>query len=165
MPPPQRQQPALLRPPAAGAPPTKPGSDEKGDSNDGALESAVNFAMQALYGNGAAQQVAKAIQTAKDKVEAIANTAYEMVAVVDEKTDGQVPNEDLVALAAQVLGEVVEIAQAAGVKIGPMDIAAAMKDMLLRYITEAGLDPTQLRAAMDKINPAQLNTVLTKAGA
>lgn len=128
------------------------------------FNTAVKLARQALYRSGAAENVAKAISGSRNPVEALANTAYEMVTVVDDRTQGQVPDELMVSLAAEVLGEVADIASAAGVKVGGAEIAGAMQQMLLRYVTEQGMDPSQLQAAMQQVNPAEIGAMLERQG-
>lgn len=121
------------------------------------FQMALQYAMEALYGNEAAKDVAQALKAAPDPVEGLANTAYEMTSVVDERTDGQVPDELIIPLAMQILEEVVEIAEAAGVQIQPSDVAQAFKQMLLRFLAEQGMDTTQLQQAMDQVDPEAFN--------
>lgn len=118
---------------------------------------ALKLAMQALYKNGAAEHVAKVLSTAKDKVEAMANTAYEMTAVVDERTEGKVPDGLFALLAMRILNEVSSIAIAAHIDIEPSDIATALKTMILRYLGEQGHDVSQLQQAMDQVDPNEFN--------
>jgi hypothetical protein len=138
---------------------------EGASERDPAYDAAIKLAMDALYGAEAARDVAQAIRSAQDPVEALANTAYEMVQVVDERTEGQVPDELLVALASEVLGEVVEIAQAAGVQVGGREIAEAMRAMILRFVAEQGGDISQLQQAMGQIDTSELGALMDKAQA
>jgi hypothetical protein len=73
------------------------------------------------------------------------------VAVADEAVDG-IPEESLVGFAADVLGEVADIAEAAGLQVKGAQIAKAVQMMLIRFVTEQGLDPTQLQQAMARIH-------------
>ena len=123
------------------------------DQNNPAFVAAVKLAMQALYEKGAAQDVAKQIRAAQDPVQGLSDIAYEMTSVVDEKTQGQVPDELIMMLAIKVLSEIGDIAEAAGIKLSAKDIAAAFKDMLLRFLGENGMDTSQLQQAMDQIDP------------
>lgn len=126
------------------------------DSDPG-YATALRFAMQALYENNAADGVAQSLRTARDPVDGLANTAYEIVAIVDERTEGAVPDELFALLATKILGEVADIGQAAGVKYKPADIALALKTMILRYLGEQGMDTTQLQQAMDQVDPEEFN--------
>jgi hypothetical protein len=144
----------------------EPGADAQAQDphENAAYQAAIEFAMQALYGAEAAKQVAQAIRSASDVVDGLSSTAYEMMTVIDERTNGQVPDELLVSLASEILGEVSEIAQAAGVDIKPDMVAAAMRDMILRFVAEQGGDIRQLKQAMSRVDPTQLSAALEKAG-
>jgi len=131
-----------------------------------AYRAAMMVAMQSLYGkDAAASDVLQAIKSANDTVQAMADTAYKMVQIVDERTRGQVPDEQLVPLASEILGEVAEIMKAGGMVVTGRMIAEATKNMLLRYVREAGLNPAQLQAAMGSVDTSQLGQALDKIGA
>lgn len=127
------------------------------DESDPAFQSAIKMAMQALYEAKAAKGVAESLKAAPDPVQGLADTAYEMTSIVDERTDGSVPDELIVPLGMAILGEVVEIGTAAGVQYQPADIAQAFKTMLLRFLGEQGMDTTQLQQAMDQVDPQEFN--------
>lgn len=123
------------------------------DENNPAFVAATKLAMQALYEKGAAQDVAKQIRAAQDPVQGLSDIAYEMTSVIDEQTQGQVPDELIMLLAIKVLTEVGDIAEAAGIELTAPQIAAAFKDMLLRFLGENGMDTSQLDQAMSQIDP------------
>lgn len=125
---------------------------------DPAFRAALQFAMTALYENGAADGVARALQ-ADASAQTLADTAYKMVEVVDERTEASVPEELMAVLGMQILKEVVDVGEAAGVEFRPSEIALAFREMILRYVEESGEDTTQLRAAMDEIDPAQFDAI------
>ena len=112
-----------------------------------------------MYAKQGAKDVAQQLKAAPSAAEGMANIASEITAVIDERTDGEVPDELLMPLAMQVLEEVGEIAEAAGMDPQPEDIAAAFKTMILRYLGEQGIDTTQLQQAMDQVNPADFRKV------
>jgi len=147
---------------APGAEQPAPEAAEADESNP-AFQAAMEFAMEALYGNKAAKGVAESLRLANDPVEGMANTAYEIVSIIDEKTNGEVPDELLVLLATNVLEEVGEIAEAAGIDVSPANIAAALKQMILRFLGEQGVDTTQLEQAMGQVNPEEFNQLAQQA--
>jgi hypothetical protein len=132
--------------------------DEGADESDPGFQAALKFAMDALYKNGAADSVAKQLSSAQSVSDALADVAYEIVSVADEKSQGAVPDELLVLLATNILEEVGDIAQAASVQLKNSDIALALKKMILRYLGESGVDTTQLQAAMDEVDATQFDT-------
>lgn len=136
-----------------------PGEEMEEGSDDPNYIQALAFAMDVLYEKEAAKNVAKSLRGAQDPVEAMANTAYEITAIVDERTEGRVPDEYFALLATKILEEVADIAEAAGIQIRPADVALALKQMILRYLGEQGIDTTQLQQAMDQVNPEEFNAM------
>ncbi len=143
---------------AEGEPPeandTSGGPDPDSDPN---YTGALKFAMQALYQNGAAEGVAESLRSSRDPVEGLSNTAYEITSIVEDRTQGAVPDELFALLATKILQEVADIGDAAGIDYKPSDIAMALKQMILRYLGEQGMDTTQLQQAMDKVDPEEFN--------
>ena len=135
---------------------------ETGDADESnpAFQQAMYLAKQSLYEAGAADNISQQIKKAKDKVDTVANIAYEMTAIVDERTNGEVPDELLVLLAASLLEEVADIASASGVELKPSDLATAMKTMILRFVGEQGHDVRQLKAAMDQVKPEEFDKMV-----
>lgn len=167
-----RNEMAGQKPAAAPMPPEQPmqGQMPPGQAGQGGEEvdernpefiSAMKFALKVLYQSGAAEDIAKQLRASKDKQEGLANVAYEITTVVDERTDGKVPRELIGLLAMAILNEIVDIAEAAKMDIQPQDAAGAFKDMLLRYLGENGVDTSQLQQGMDQIDPS----VFTQAAA
>lgn len=115
---------------------------------------AMKYALQVLYEKGAAKDVAEQVRAGKDKVESMANIAYEITSTVDERTDGKVPREMIGLLAMAILNEVTDIASAAKVDLSPVDAANAFKMMLLRYLGENGVNTSELQQAMDQVDPS-----------
>lgn len=115
---------------------------------------AMKYALQVLYEKGAAKDVAEQVRSGKDKVESMANIAYEITSTVDERTDGKVPRELIALLAMAILKEVIDISKAAKVDSSPLDAANAFKMMLLRYLGENGVETSKLQQAMDQVDPA-----------
>ena len=151
----------------ATAPAVAPGANgEAQQAPEGdAYEAGMAIVRKALYGAEAARDMAKALQSAGDPAEGLASAAYEMVSIADEATEGAIPDERLVDFASEVLGEVADIAKAAGVEVKGAVIAKAVQLMLVRWVTEQGLDPSQLQAAMAQIDPDKLGAQLDKEGA
>lgn len=124
------------------------------DEQDPSYQQALKFAMDALYKSGAAKQIAQQIASSDSPSDALADAAYNIVSITDEKTNGAVPDELLVLFASSVLKEVADIAEAAGVKVKSTDLAEAMKTMILRYLGEQGVDTSQLESAMSQVDPS-----------
>lgn len=147
-------------------PKAKPGMMEKSMPPEGQDSSAVDqgmaFVRKALYGAEAAREVAASLKKAPEPSQGLADTAYEMVRMADEATDGAIPDEQLIQFASDVLGEVADIAIAAGIEVKGAQIAKAVQTMLLRYVSEQGLDVTQLKQAMSQVDPEEVGATLDK---
>lgn len=135
-----------------------PEPNEKAESDPKFL-AALKFAMQALYDKDGAEGVAESLRSAKDPVEGLSNVSYEIMSVIEERTQGAVPDEYFGLLAVRVLQEVADIAEAAQVPMQPADVAQALKQMILRYLGEQGYNTSQLQQEMDKVNPEMFNQV------
>lgn len=129
--------------------------EEARAEDDPVFQQALTLAYEALYAQEAAKDVAKQLQAAPSLADGMADVAYNITSVIDERTQGKVADELLVPLAMNVLEEVGEIASAAGLDPQPEDVATAFKTMILRYLGEQGVDTTQLQQAMDQVNPSE----------
>ena len=89
---------------------------------------------------GLAEDIGLQLLDADDPVAVLADQVYNLVAALDERSGGMLPDELLAPAAADVLGMVVEIAQHAGVKMSKDDVGAAMTTMIKRYMSESGQD-------------------------
>lgn len=158
------EQPEAPMPEQAEAPPQQTAEGPDIESDPGYQE-AMSIVMDTFYKGGGAKDVAKALKSAPDPVEAVANLAYDAVTAVDERTQGIVPDELIGAFACQVLGEVADIAEAAGFKLGGKQIAEAVKLMLTRYAADNGLDSQDLQQAMSSVDTDQLGQKLEQEGA
>lgn len=136
--------------PAAAQPQNAPETDE----NNPVYKQAVAFAFDVLYKSKAANDVSSQLQAASSLPEGMADIAYNITSIVDEKTNGAVPDELLIPLAMRVLEEVASIAEASGLEPTPQDVAGAFKTMILRYLGEQGVNTTQLEQAMSQVDPS-----------
>jgi hypothetical protein len=141
------------------------GEQEEGevDEDNPALQDALQFAYEILYGQDAAKDISKQLKSASSVSDGMADIAYNITSIVDEKTNGSVPDELLVPMAMDVLEEVAEIADASGLNPAPEDIAGAFKTMILRYLGEQGVDTTQLQQAMDQVDASEFSKVAEQA--
>jgi hypothetical protein len=137
-------------------------SAQAGEDNP-VFQQAMTFAYEALYAKEAAKDVAQQLKSAPGLADGMADVAYNITSIIDEKTQGQVPDELIVPLAMNVLEEVGEIAEAAGLAPQAEDVAMAFKTMILRYLGEQGVDTTQLQQAMDQVDPSEFRKVAEQA--
>lgn len=160
----EQRQPGQQQPGQQQSPAPAQGEEQGEEADDPALTTAIDFVKRALYETGAADSVHETMKKSQNPSEDMALLTYELTAVADEKTEGQVPDELLLTLAASVLSEVAEIAEASGVKLQPSDVASALKIMTLRFMGEMGHDTRELQAAFDQVSPDQVNQIAAEAG-
>jgi len=98
--------------------------------------------------SGLMEQIADAMSSAKDLPQALADAAYDMVAAIDEKTGGGLPDDDIASAAAETLGLIAEVAEAAGQQITGREISGATKLMIARLMDESG--DAEGRAALEQ---------------
>lgn len=131
------------------------GMEEEIDSETNpAYQAAKGFVQDALYKTGAAESMAAQLSKSRDKVQALADVSYNIISVAVEKLDGELPEELYLELLQEVLSELNDIAEAAGVKYTNSDLAEVVKRNTLRYLEESGEDPAavaNLKSAMDQV--------------
>lgn len=131
-------------------------------TEDEAFVEGVNFARKILYEDGMADKVNSIIKKHADPASQFAILAYELSAKADEATGGKVQDDNLISLGGFVLAEIGEIAEASGMEVKPTDMAAALKQMLTRYVEESGLDPSSVSQAMNEISKDQFTAIHDK---
>ena len=104
--------------------------------------------------DGAAEGLAQALQSAPDVATGIAEQAQQLLEATDEVTDSSVPDEIYMMLGIELMGEVADIAEAAGLPVTSADLASAVRMFLGSVIESLGGDPSQIRDAMSKLDPA-----------
>lgn len=124
---------------------------------------AVDLVKTKLYDEDIADGIAQAITAADDKVAAIVEQASMLMNIADDMTQGSVPDELYVTFGVEMLGEVVEIAEAAGVKLGGSEMAVATREFITQMIEGLGGDMTQVKEAMAQINPDELGGAMDQA--
>jgi hypothetical protein len=132
------------------------------DDGDPAFQAAISMMEETLYNNGADEQVAETLRMAPNPVDGLFDTAYQITEILDERTNGEIPDELLGLLAMAVLNEVATIGMSAGVQYSGADISEAFKRMILKFVQEQGYDASQLEQAMSQVNPDEFNQAMAQ---
>ena len=103
--------------------------------------------------SGVSGQLAEAMKGAPDASQALCDFTYALVGMIDEKSGAKLDDELLAPAAADILGQVVEVAQAAGTKVGSREIAKATQLMLAKFFAESGASPDDVQKFMGAANP------------
>lgn len=140
------------------------GLEEGGPAASAAFDAAVDAVQQKLYDEGIAEGIGSAILQASDPVKGVVEQAQMLFTMADEATGGSVPDEMYLAFGMQILSEVVEIAQAAGVQLKGKDMAVVTREFIASTIEDIGGDVTQVRQAMEQINPEEVGAQIEQGG-
>ena len=127
------------------------GDDDSINEDDPGFKEALAIVMRGLYEAGAAEDLAQALQSEDDIATAMADNGYKMVSIATDSVD--IDPETLPLLAIVTLQEIAEIAEAAGIKATPNDVAEAFRMMLLQALEESGADITELEQATAEVDP------------
>lgn len=155
-------------------PAAKPGAaqpvgpeDDGGDPNpkDPNYLKAKELAMSKLYEEGAAQQIGMALQKAPSLLQGLVEQSLVLFSSVDEATGGTVPDNLLLLLGLDMLSEVAEIANAAGLPVDSTTVASAVQKFILAVVEDMGGDTAEVEQAMSQIDPAQVGSAFDKSQA
>lgn len=150
--------------------PGEMGEREEGgeDSDDGgytpeaddAVAAAITEVQKRLYEGDIADGIAEALSQASDPVQGLVDQASTLIGVAEDIVGDSVPDEGYIMFGIALMGEVVEIAQAAGIQVGGREIAEALRKFILQVVQELGGDTSQIEAAMGQIDTAQLGAAM-----
>lgn len=135
------------------------------DDGVAAYEEAVELVQTKLYDENLADGIGEAIMTADDKVQAVADQALTLASLVDEATGGSVPDDMVLTLGLEILGEVAEIAEQVGAQLGGREIAAAARMFIAEAVKGMGGDAADIEQAMAAVGDDQVGAVLEEADA
>jgi len=117
-----------------------------------------------LYEEGAAQGIAEALKAAPSVTDGIVDQSMALADVMEQATQGSVPDELAMSFVIDIVQEVVDIGQAAGVKIGPREIADSVREVLANVIETLGGDSTAVRQEMSQLNPDEVGAAAMQFG-
>lgn len=149
--------------PAQKAPPAPQQAPSEGLSSD-QQETLKKFSLacaKALYDKkGVAKKIARAIKSNPKPAQGLADFAYNLTTMLDEKSGGMIDDELLAVAAADVLGQIVEIAHAAGVPATGVVVAEAIQIMLRRFMEETGASPDEVDKVMQNATPEKVGQMI-----
>ena len=136
--------------------------DEVAPESEQAFVDAMRVALVKLYEGDVSDGIAKALTgySAADKVTGIVEQAQVLFNLADDVTEGTVPDEFYVMFGLQLMGEIVQIAQAAGITVSGREMADASKRFILQTVREMGGDTAELERAMGSVDQDELGAAL-----
>lgn len=129
---------------------------EDGEETNPAYVKAKELMLSKLYEDGAADQIAQAMGSAPDPVRGVIDQTMAMLDAMEQATQGSVPDELVMTFVIEVIGEMVEIAQAAKLPIGNTEVAVIVREVLANVVDNLGGDSTAIREEMAQIDPEQV---------
>lgn len=135
--------------------------EEGGDSGQSPeYLQARELMLSKLYEEGAAEGIARSLASAPSIVQGIVDQSMALVDVMEEATQGSVPDEEAMAFVIDIVQEVIEIAKASGTNVRNADIAAAVGEVLAQVVENLGGDSRAIRAEMATIDPEEIGAQL-----
>lgn len=133
---------------------------EEVNLDDPAYKAALKEARSRLYSKEVAEGLAKSLLYAPDVATGIADQTKALLEATDQLTEGTVPDELYMMLGIELMGDVAEMAEAAGLSVTGTDLVKAMRQFMLGVIEDLGGDVNDLNAAMSQIDPQQAGGML-----
>lgn len=117
-----------------------------------------------LYEEGAAEGIANAMASAPDVVQGIVDQSMTLADVMEQATQGSVPDEEVMSFVIDIVQEVVDIAQGSGIQVSNGQIASAVREVLAQVVENLGGDSTSIRQEMGQMDPEQVGAEAAKIG-
>lgn len=135
-----------------------PEDGEELDMSDGdpAYQQAKELLLTKLYEEGAAEQIAQAMAAAPDPVQGVVEQIMALLDVMEQATQGSVPDELVMSFVLEVTQEMVDIAQGAKLPIGNKEVAVITREVMAGVVDSLGADSTAIREEMGSIDPEQV---------
>ena len=127
-----------------------------GEQADPALDAAVQFIQEKVYDEAISEEIANLASKQPLNEGVVAALVYRLAEAADEKTEGNVAEEDLSALALVAANEVFEVLDAAGLDAPEAMISKVLKKVALMFAEENELDPAPLMEAFGQVNDDDL---------
>lgn len=144
-----------------GAPdPSQGQGNKEGKTDAGAVKMVIIMAMKALYNDGNIQYALDMIQSAPSPAKGLADATWDLMQHLDDKAGSKIPLQALAPAASEVLGLIADSAAKKGLPVHGKEIAIATQAMVLRLMTIAGMDTSQMQASVSKVNYDQVGAMI-----
>jgi hypothetical protein len=130
--------------------------DDLEPETDPAYAQARELMLSKLYEEGAAEGIGQALSQAPSVAQGITDQSMALLDVMEQATQGSVPDELVMSFVMDVVQEVVDIAGASGLQVASRDVAEATREVLAQVVETMGADATAIRAEMAQISPDEV---------
>lgn len=131
---------------------------------DPAYRKARELMLSKLYEHGAAQGIAQALAQAPNIVTGIVDQSMALGQVMEDTTQGAVPDELVLGFVLDITQEVVDIAQASGLRVAPGQMAQAVQGVLAKTIEAFGGDASAVQQEMSGLDPNEVGQAAMQGG-
>jgi len=97
-----------------------------------------------------------------DPAEAIANVVTTVMVQLDKKSNGRVPETVILPAAAELVGEVAQLAGKIGLQVDERVVGQAMQRMLVTLADEYGVSEQEIQELMQSVGPDQAKQYATQ---
>lgn len=139
----------------AGPAQSGPAQGDDAESNPAYLK-AKELMLSKLYEEGVADGLGQAILAAPDPLQGVIDQVMALLDVMEQATQGSVPDELVMPFVVDTISEVVEIAEKVGVQLAEDQIAVVVREVLAQVVETLGGDSTAIREEMASIDPAEV---------
>lgn len=139
--------------------------NEGGEETDPEWEKAELLLKKVLFEGDGMKNIVSDVMKGQDGASAIAKGVLGLMRAIDQRTQGQIPEDYLMPLATEAMAYVAEGVEAAGRDVPSEELAMAMKQMLFEHLVEFGSDPNVVKAQIEKVDMAQLVAAMDEARA
>jgi hypothetical protein len=160
----QAQQPPQSpeQPPEQSAQPQEQGELSEAEANE-VHERLMTAAMEILYGAGGIEKAVEVIRSAKNAAEGLANATYTVMEVLDDKSNGSIPEESMLPAALDICGMISEdYEKIAGQPVRGRDIALATQMMLMRFLSEGGMSIEEIEQSIAQVDFESIGNEIDK---
>jgi hypothetical protein len=151
---------APIAPGAAG----QAGGDQPTPQEQNAYERVVMAGMKVLYDNSTHPGIMNMLtKSASDPAKALADTVSMIMLQLDKKSGGKIPEMVILPAAAELLGDVAELASKAGVfTVDENTATKAMQLMVMSLAENYGVQPEDVQALMQSFPPDEIKGMVAK---
>mgnify|MGYP001599763659 CR=1 FL=1 len=132
-----------------------------------AFSRVVLACLKIIYDQSTHQGIVNMLAQGKnDPSQSLADTTTLLITQVDKKSGGKVPETVILPAAADVLGELGNLAAKAGIfQVDERTAAQAMQKTIMSLAEQYGVDPQDVRALLESVGPDQAKQMAAQQGA
>ncbi|WP_394780584.1 hypothetical protein [Undibacterium sp.] len=137
-------------------------ADDNSKADPNAVKVVIILAVKALYHDGAINAALDAIQSAPSPAKGLADSTWDLFQHLDDSSGGKIPLQALAPAASEILGMIADSAAKKGLPVHGKEIAIATQSLVLRLMSMAGMDTSQMQQSISQVNYDQVGAMIDK---